>query len=192
MRFEQIRTQLLRFLNKGLPARQLRRLAPRDLLRGGAAGRQAPAPLAQALLEWSVLEPQSLFERLGSRREGLSAAEAAERQLSAGLNEVEQERPLPWWAHLWLCYCNPFNLLLSVLALVSVFTGDDQAALVIGSMVGISTLLRFVQEKRSNDAAERLKALVGNTATVFRCPEDGQGPARRLELPIRQLVPGEV
>ena len=192
MHFEQIRTHLLEFLNKGLPARQLRRLVLLDLLRGSAAGRQAPAQLAQGMLEWSVLEPQALFERLGSRREGLSEAEAAERRESVGLNEVDQERPMPWWRHLWLCYCNPFNLLLSVLALVSLFTGDSEAAVVIGAMVGISTLLRFVQEKRSNDAAEQLKAMVSNTATVFRYPEGGQGAAQRLEVPIRQLVPGEV
>ena len=33
-----------------------------------------------------------------------------------GLNEVEQEKPMPWWLHLWRCYSNPFNLLLTLLA----------------------------------------------------------------------------
>ncbi len=58
-------------------------------------------------------------------------------------------------------------------------------------MVAISTLLRFIQEKRSNRAAEKLKAMVSNTATVFRSAED-DGPALRVEVPIRQLVPGDV
>ncbi|MFZ5959257.1 magnesium-translocating P-type ATPase [Pseudomonas knackmussii] len=186
MHFDRLRENLLDFFNKGQPARQRRRLALPDSPRGAAA-----EPLAQALLDWSVLEPQVLFERLGSRREGLSEAEAGER-LGAGPNEIDQQRALPWWAHLWFCYCNPFNLLLSVLALIACLTGDLPAALLIGVMVGVSTLLRFVQEKRSNDAAERLKAMVGNTATVFRADEAESGLTRRREVPIRQLVAGDV
>jgi len=191
MRLDRFRTHLLEFINKGFPARQLRRRAARDLLRGAAAGRQASAPVARNLLEWSVLEPQSALDRLGSRREGLSETEAEERRLREGLNEVEQERPIGAWLHLWYCYCNPFNLLLSVLAAISWLTEDAEAAVVIGSMVVISTLLRFVQEKRSNRAAERLKAMVSNTATVFRSPDD-EGLPRRVEVPIRELVPGDV
>lgn len=191
MRLDLIRTHLLEFINKGFPARQLRRLAARDLLRGSAAGRHAPPPLAGALLEWSVLEPQAALDRLGSHREGLSEAEAQERRLRDGPNEVEQDRPIGAWLHLWYCYCNPFNLLLSVLAVISWLTEDAEAAIVIGSMVAISTLLRFVQEKRSNRAAERLKAMVSNTATVFRSQEN-EDPPRRVEIPIRQLVSGDV
>ncbi|PJI50625.1 MAG: magnesium-translocating P-type ATPase [Pseudomonas sp.] len=191
MRLDLIRTHLLEFINKGFPARQLRRLAARDLLRGSAAGRKAPNALTSVLLEWSALEPASVLERLESRREGLSESEAQERRQRDGLNEVDQDRPISAWMHLWYCYCNPFNLLLTVLATISWFTEDVEAAVVIGSMVGISTLLRFIQEKRSNRAAEKLKAMVSNTATVFRSAE-GDGPALRVEVPIRELVPGDV
>ncbi|MDU7368211.1 MAG: cation-transporting P-type ATPase, partial [Acinetobacter baumannii] len=31
------------------------------------------------------------------------------------LNEVTHEKPLTWWQHLWYCYRNPFNILLSLL-----------------------------------------------------------------------------
>ncbi|WP_325435531.1 magnesium-translocating P-type ATPase [Pseudomonas nitroreducens] len=191
MRLDLIRTHLLEFINKGFPARQLRRLAARDLLRGSAVGRQAPNALASTLLEWSALESASVLERLESRREGLSETEAEERRQRDGLNEVDQDRPIGAWMHLWYCYCNPFNLLLTVLATISWLTEDVEAAVVIGSMVAISTLLRFIQEKRSNRAAEKLKAMVSNTATVFRSAED-DGPALRVEVPIRQLVPGDV
>lgn len=191
MRLDLIRTHLLEFINKGFPARQLRRLAARDLLRGAAVGRQASNALTSSLLEWSALESASVLERLESRREGLSETEAEERRQRDGLNEVDQDRPIGAWMHLWYCYCNPFNLLLTVLATISWLTEDVEAAVVIGSMVAISTLLRFIQEKRSNRAAEKLKAMVSNTATVFRSAED-DGPALRVEVPIRQLVPGDV
>ncbi len=122
-----------------------------------------------------------------------------------GSNEVRHEQPLPWWTHLWQCYRNPFNLLLTVLALVSYVTEDMKATLVIGSMVVLSTVLRFLQESRSNKATDRLKAMVSNTATVLRpAPGRKAGAAGdegfdtthagtvRVEVPMRDLVPGEV
>jgi Mg2+-importing ATPase len=51
---------------------------------------------------------------------------------------------------------------------VSYVTEDMKATIVIASMVLLSTLLRFVQEGRSNRAAARLKAMVSSTATVLR------------------------
>lgn len=81
---------------------------------------------------------------------------------------------------------NPFNLLLTLLAFISWLTEDMKAAIVIFSMVVLSTLLRFWQETKSNQAADALKAMVSNTATVLR------RDAARTELPIKQLVPGDL
>jgi Mg2+-importing ATPase len=123
------------------------------------------------------------------------------------LNEVEHEKPLPWWVHLWHCYRTPFSLLLTVLAVVSYLTDDLKATIVIGSMVALASLVRFVQERKSNLAADKLKAMVGTTATVLRrdAAADAEEEARRhfqvrlhpkatqrVELPIKMLVPGDV
>jgi Mg2+-importing ATPase len=82
---------------------------------------------------------------------------------------------------------NPFNLLL---ACWRVLAGRrPQATVVIGSMVALSTVIRFVQERRSSRAAEALKAMVSNTATVWR--RCGRGQAQAQERPIRELVPGD-
>src|SRR5690606_13639119 len=119
-------------------------------------------------------------------------------------NEVAHERPLPWWRHLWHCYTNPFNLLLTLLALISFLTDDLEATVVISTMVVLSSLMRFWQEARSNKAADALKAMVSTTATVLRKlePEEQvENPSRngglsecirRIELPIRLLVPGDL
>jgi len=104
--------------------------------------------------------------RLSSHEDGLTQAEADDRRDRFGPNEVAHEKPLPWWLHLWHCYKNPFNLLLTVLAGISFMTDDPTATAVIGTMVVLSTLIRYVQEGRSNRAAERLKAMVGNTASI--------------------------
>jgi Mg2+-importing ATPase len=60
-------------------------------------------------------------------------------------------------------------------------------------MVVLSVTLGFIQEHRSNRAALRLRAMVRTTATVRR-PDlaSAEGRAQCLELPIEQLVPGDI
>ncbi len=65
-------------------------------------------------------------------------------------------------------YRNPFNLLLTVLAAVSWLTEDIKATVVIGAMVLLSTLIRFVQEGPLQPCSRAAEALVGNTARVLR------------------------
>ncbi|MEJ1169650.1 magnesium-translocating P-type ATPase [Variovorax sp. CCNWLW235] len=157
----------------------------------GVASAAMPPDIAKALAAASHADASELLATLGSSPQGLSEEQAQALRKRLGSNEVRHEQPLPWWTHLWQCYRNPFNLLLTVLALVSYVTEDMKAALVIGSMVGLSTVLRFLQESRSNKAAERLKAMVSNTATVLR-PAPGAASAPRVEVPMRDLVPGDV
>ncbi|MEO7030889.1 MAG: magnesium-translocating P-type ATPase [Herbaspirillum sp.] len=177
--------------------RHFRRFVGLDAVRRSSLSKEVPVPVAQILHQASAATEASLLVTLGTRIGGLSAAEADSIRARCGLNEVEHEKPLPWWRHLWQCYKNPFNLLLTVLALISFFTEDMKATSVIGAMVVLSTLMRFVQEARSNSAADKLKAMVSNTATVWRSPsqaEEGQLAAgsRQQELPIRELVPGDI
>ena len=166
-----------------------------------------PESLNRNLLKAASDDIPAALLRLESHENGLSTPEADGRLLQVGPNEVEHEKPLPWWLHLWHCYKNPFNLLLTVLAVVSYLTEDAKATVVIGTMVVLSTVIRFVQEGRSNRSAARLKALVSNTATVTRRQLGDERTdmaekyleailqARRqstqIELPIRQLVPGD-
>jgi P-type Mg2+ transporter len=164
-----------------------------------------PPDIAKALATASRTDAGEMLLKLDSSPQGLSEGHAQMLRKRLGSNEVRHEQPLPWWTHLWQCYRNPFNLLLTVLALVSYVTEDMKATLVIGSMVVLSTVLRFLQESRSNKAAERLKAMVSNTATVLRpAPGRKAGAAGdegfdtthagtvRVEVPMRDLVPGDV
>jgi Mg2+-importing ATPase len=186
------------FLQNRHIARHFRRLAMLDSLTDTTVSREMPPTLAQTLIRGASSDAQSLLDQLHSHSEGLTDAEASALRQQHGLNEVEHEQPLPWWVHLWHCYKNPFNLLLTLLALISWLTEDMKAATVIFSMVVLSTLLRFWQEARSNQAADALKAMVSNTATVLRRADDdadfapANGKSRHIELPIRQLVPGDV
>ena len=139
-------------------------------------------------------EPAQALARLQSHPDGLDAVEAARRLARNGPNEVQHEPPLPGWLRLWRCYVNPFNLLLTALALLSFLSADTKATVVIGVMVALSTIIRFVQEGRSHDAAEALRALVTNEANVLRRTDAAAGAARSksLEIPVRELVVGDV
>jgi len=184
-----------------------RRFPLLETLLRGAAPREVPTTMAATLAAASRSHVSELLEQLQSHPHGLTEAQASERRAVHGWNEVGQEKPLPWWVHLWQCYRNPFNLLLTLLAALSYYTEDIKATIVIGSMVLLSTLIRFVQESRSNRAAEKLKEMVSTTATVLRrdpveiAAEEARKyfqailrpkPPRRIEIPIKRLVPGDV
>ncbi len=175
------------FLRTRHIARHFRRLAMLDTVTDASVSREVPPTLAQTLVVAANSSAVQLLGTLGSHTEGLNTQEADALRVQYGLNEVEHEQPLPWWVHLWHCYKNPFNLLLTLLAVISWLTEDMKAATVIFSMVVLSTLLRFWQEAKSNKAADALKAMVSNTATVLR-----RDAAKRIELPIKQLVPGDL
>lgn len=80
---------------------------------------------------------------------------------------------------------NPLVLLLVALGVLSFMTGDLRATVVIFVMVILGTVLRFVQEMRADNAAEKLEAMVSNTATLVR---DG----KEKEVPLKMLVPGDI
>jgi Mg2+-importing ATPase len=195
------------FLRSRHIARHFRRhMMPHSLARQGLEKIAAPG-LSKTLLNLAQIPIDNLFQQLDCDSQGLSRSQAEQRRDQYGLNEIQQERPLPWWKHLWHCYRNPFNLLLTALAGVSFMTDDLKAASVIGSMIGLSTLLRFWQEHRSNREADTLKAMVSNTATVIRrivdeetleAPTDQDhrrlflNKLQRQETPIKLLVPGDL
>jgi Mg2+-importing ATPase len=197
MKFILLKEFFAGFLRTRHFARHFRRLAMLDSVTDATVSREVPPTLAQTLTRGASSDVPELLTRLDSHHGGLTETEALALREKHGLNEVEHEQPLPWWVHLWQCYKNPFNLLLTLLAFISWLTEDMKAATVIFSMVVLSTLLRFWQETRSNQAADALKAMVSNTATVMRRTEvSGDQPQdtgkQRIELPIKQLVPGDL
>ena len=181
--------QLFAQLGRHLP----RRLVQRDPMPSQQSVAHTPIPpsLSEQCLKMAHLSEQALWETFNTHPEGLNAAEVEQARATHGENKLPAQQPQPWWVHLWLCYRNPFNILLTVLAAVSYATEDLFAAVVIVLMVGISTLLNFVQEARSTKAADTLKAMVSNTATVLRVIND-KGESSWVELPIDQLVPGDI
>lgn len=181
--------QLFAQLSRHLP----RRLVQRDPLPDARHLASGPIPesLGQHCLNVAAMDDQEIWRAFDSHPEGLNEGEVAAKILKHGDNQIPAQKPSPWWVHLWTCYRNPFNLLLTVLGIVSYSTEDLFAAGVIALMVGISTLLNFIRGgalDQSGGCAEgdgeqhRHRAAGGERA----------GESRWLELPIDQLVPGDI
>lgn len=207
MNFNIVKELFASFVRNRAIGRHFRRLTMLDSLTGTGVSREVPPTLSQVLISAANSDAEALLKQLDSSPNGLSEAQADTVRERVGLNEIEHEKPLSWWVHLWHCYKTPFDLLLTLLAVISFVTEDVKATIVIGSMVVLSVLIRFWQETKSNRAADKLKAMVGNTATVIRrdVAEDAMADARqyfavqlhpkapgKVELPVKQLVPGDL
>ncbi|MCX7192254.1 MAG: magnesium-translocating P-type ATPase [Proteobacteria bacterium] len=195
------------FIRTRAISRHFRRLAILDAVKGATVASDIPAALSHRLTGASYSEVDPLLVGLDTHIDGLSETQAEFIRARVGSNEVEHEKPLPAWLHLWYCYKNPFSLLLTALAAISYFTEDIKAAIVISAMVVLATFTRFIQEARSNNAADKLKDMVSNSATVLRrdpaqdAAEEARqyfnvvlhpkGP-RKAEIAIKLLVPGDL
>jgi Mg2+-importing ATPase len=127
----------------------------------------------------------TLFDRLGSSRAGLSAAEATERLARVGPNTVTADRRRGIAVKIAKRFAEPLVAILLVAAAISGFTGDIASFAIIVTVIGASIALDVFQEQRAETTAEALKRSVAIHADVKR---DG---ATRL-LPVEQLVPGDV
>ena len=158
---------------------------------GKAPGKGAPAVRVTAALE-AFRANDALLTVLDTTPAGLDEEQIAERLHRDGLNEVSHEKPPHWSRQLLRAFRNPFIIVLLVLAGVQLFTdrSDLTGPLIIAVMVAISVLLNFSQEYRSSRAAEKLKAMVRNTATVTRQASDGH--SEQIEVPVVELVAGDI
>ncbi len=147
------------------------------------------------LFELAPLTASAALERLQSRATGLEPAEVDARRARFGPNRVAHEAHETLPVQLLRRLLNPLNLLLLSLAGVSVAMGDHESAGMIVAMVLLSLTLALVQERRSSAAAQRLRAMVRTTVMVLRSNAAAGGasiPASPVELPLEQLVPGDI
>ncbi len=152
-------------------------------------------PPGDALQRIAWLDSDAALAQLDSKLVGLDEEEVERRREQFGRNEVAHEKPPVWFVQLAHAFANPFNILLATLATVSGLTGDDEAVIVIGLMVLLSTIVRFTQEFRSQTAAQALRALVRTSTAVEREGDEFVGnlpPMRRREIPMDELVPGDI
>lgn len=119
-----------------------------------------------------------------------------------GSNKVTHEKKKSVAKQLAEAFINPFTVILFCLTIVSTITdmilpyyslfGSDPedfsplTVIIVLTMVIISGTLRFVQESRSGNAAEKLLSMITTTCTVTR---KGQP---KIEIPMDELVVGDI
>jgi P-type Mg2+ transporter len=150
---------------------------------------------AARMREIATQDKQQVFSALETKESGLTEEQAKDRLALVGFNEITHEKAPAWYVQLLQAFLNPFIGVLVAIAGVSLITDvllaapadrDYKTLTVVGIMVMLSSLLRFWQEFRSNQAAEKLKSMVKTTATVIRDPEG------KREIDIKELVPGDL
>jgi Mg2+-importing ATPase len=141
--------------------------------------------VSKKLVASAQADISSVLEQLNSNLNGLSQIEAETRLAEYGPNEVAREKRQTMLMRLWDNVKNPLVILLVILGVISYLTEDIRAAVVIGIMVLLGIVLRFIQESRADDAAAKLQAMVSTTVTVLR-------EGVRSEISLHDLVPGDV
>lgn len=153
----------------------------------------APKGLAasgETLDEISRLAPDEALHRVHASAEGLTPGQVKGRRRSVGPNQATHQARHTIFGELVTRSINPLNLLLLTLAAASFLSGDQRVAIIIAVMVLLSITLGFIQEHRSNKAADALRRMVLITATVRR--KLSAAANGHAEVPIEQLVPGDI
>jgi Mg2+-importing ATPase len=173
----------------------------RSLRAAPAPAAARPARVPAELLDVAGLTAAQALDRLQATPAGLTPAAVAARLAQYGPNQIAHEGERHVLVELLERLANPLNVLLLLLAGISAVVGDREAALIIFAMVILSVSLAFFQERRSSQAAARLRAMVHTTAAVRRRTTDAEPPATQgpdtaelpwTELPIHLLVPGDI
>ena len=168
---------------------------------------EAAARTAAELLAVARMDAADALRHLDANPDGLNPEQVEERLEKFGPNVVAQETK----KHVLLqilerFYTNPINILLTVLAVITWATGEETSdklsAIIMFAMVVMAVFVAHFQEARSDNAVEKLRNMVSNTATIKReieepAPGDDEDapPVRavkKAEVSIEGLVPGDI
>ncbi len=147
------------------------------------------------LLDAAQSSLMAVYEQLDSSEKGKTAEQVKAAESAYVNNVITYDKDNTLLKRLFESFINPFTLILIVLALVSFFTDvvaagpgekDYTTVIIIIVMVLIAGVLRFVQETRSGNAAEKLLEMIETTANIERIET---GPK---EIPLDEIVVGDI
>ena len=123
---------------------------------------------------------------------GLSNKKVIENIKNYGNNTISKTKPKRWYNYLFESLFTPFNLILLGIVCILCYTDlylqtppSYANILVILILISASTLLDFIEEYRSNKAAEKLKEMVATTTTVIRNKKE-------TKIPIKDIVQNDI
>jgi len=136
-----------------------------------------------------------IYAMLETSEEGLSENTVKDRLKIYGKNEIATQKAPSWLKQFAHSFFNPFNYILACIAVISLFIDvilvpadekDLSTSIIISVMLLFSTTLRFIQEFRSNKAAEALKRMVKTSCLTKRKFKESE------EIDISEIVPGDM
>jgi Mg2+-importing ATPase len=127
------------------------------------------------------------LERLKTLRAGLTGDAAADRMREFGPNALAGQKQPNFIIEILERFKSPLVIQLLVIMTISLIMSpnDLRAPIMLGGMVFLSVFLAYFQEKRSAQAAEKLKKMIQATVTALR---DG----KETEIRMSEIVPGDV
>ena len=125
-----------------------------------------------------------LFARVRSTPQGLSGAEARDRLMRVGANEIAEQGRNPALVLLGYFWA-PIPWMIEIALLLSVVVGHWPEAIVIAILLAMNGLVSFVEEHQAAGAIAALKQRLAGESMARR---DG----RWSTVPVRELVPGDV
>ncbi|PIT85259.1 magnesium-translocating P-type ATPase [Candidatus Micrarchaeota archaeon CG10_big_fil_rev_8_21_14_0_10_59_7] len=140
--------------------------------------------IAPSFAEWTVPE-QKFLDDLQATGKGLREEEAKSRIATFGQNELAPKKKRGMLLQFLSYFVNPLIIVLIVVGIASYFLNNVFSAGIVFFMVLVSVSLTFYQEYTAQDAAEKLRKMIRNTATVVR-------NGARQEIALKHLVPGDL
>ena len=137
------------------------------------------------LQRFSSLTKEEIFSDLETGDFGLNDKKVKIRLHVYGKNELEYKKKKKWYETLLHILINPLIILFFFIIVVSLFTQDYQTSFIISLMVFISLIIRFIQETKAYNEAEKLMSLVKTTATVIR-------NGKKKEVDLINICPGDI
>ncbi|KAI9858788.1 MAG: hypothetical protein M1813_007255 [Trichoglossum hirsutum] len=147
---------------------------------------------------FSSMGDTSALSHLQTTTRGLTNVQAARRLKLNGRNALSCKKPMAWWHLLIQVIPNPFNILLALIAVISVANPEPNWStfIILSVMIVISCGVRFWQEYRSNAAATRLQSSVTNDVRVRRQSAESlmitDPPFEEMTIKTETLVPGDI
>lgn len=172
---------------------ELRRMAEQAVVRDEQNSR----------LTYAATHPvKDVLRKMDTTLRGLDDQGVARSRAKYGSNKVTKQKKKSLARRLAGAFINPFTIILMVLALVSALTDvifpmfgifggtpedvDPLTLIILVVMITVSGTLRFVQETRSGNAAEKLLEMITTTCTVDR------RDAVNIEIPLDDVVVGDI
>ncbi|MCC7508987.1 MAG: HAD-IC family P-type ATPase [Planctomycetes bacterium] len=134
---------------------------------------------------WHAMPAADVLRALDADAGGLTAAQADARMAAHGPNELPSKPPPPFWWVFIRQFNSPLIYILAAAAVFSVAIGEFTDAGFVVAVMLVNAIIGSIQEAKAEKASSALQKLIVTRATVVR---DGES----LELPARELVPGDV